>query len=112
MTRITHHDLRHFFATVCIESGVDIPTVSRWLGHRDGRALAMRTYGGTQHGAGSEGILCTKRANSARLNQSRIGGLDWLMGERIRINGCRRVHRNPAFAFITPNLARQFSVHP
>lgn len=45
MKRITHHDLRHFFATVCIESGVDIPTVSRWLGHKDGGVLAMRTYG-------------------------------------------------------------------
>jgi integrase len=42
---ITHHDLRHLFATRCIESGVDIPTVSRWLGHADGGALAMRTYG-------------------------------------------------------------------
>jgi integrase len=41
----THHDLRHFFATTCIESGVDIPTVSRWLGHKDGGALAMRVYG-------------------------------------------------------------------
>ena len=36
---------RHFFATTCIESGVDIPTISRWLGHKDGGALAMRTYG-------------------------------------------------------------------
>jgi len=45
MQRITHHDLRHLFATRCIESGVDIPTVSRWLGHKDGGALAMRTYG-------------------------------------------------------------------
>ncbi len=45
MARITHQDLRHFFATVCIESGVEIPTVSRWLGHKDGGALAMRTYG-------------------------------------------------------------------
>lgn len=43
--RLTHHDLRHLFATRCIESGVDIPTVSRWLGHRDGGALAMKTYG-------------------------------------------------------------------
>ena len=43
--RLTHHDLRHYFATKCIESGVDIPTVSRWLGHKDGGALAMRTYG-------------------------------------------------------------------
>jgi len=24
---------------------VDIPTVSRWLGHKDGGALAMKTYG-------------------------------------------------------------------
>ena len=43
--RITHHDLRHLFATRCIESGVDIPTFSRWLGHKDGGALAMKTYG-------------------------------------------------------------------
>jgi integrase len=45
MQRITHHDLRHLFATICIESGVDIPTVSRWLGHKDGGALCMKTYG-------------------------------------------------------------------
>lgn len=45
MDRITHHDLRHLFATICIESGVDISTVSRWLGHKDGGALAMKTYG-------------------------------------------------------------------
>jgi len=45
MPRITHHDLRHLFATRCIESGVDIATVSRWLGHKDGGALAMKVYG-------------------------------------------------------------------
>ena len=43
--RIVHHDLRHLFATTCIENGIDIPTVSRWMGHKDGGALAMRTYG-------------------------------------------------------------------
>jgi integrase len=43
--KLRHHDLRHLFATRCIESGVDIPTVSRWLGHKDGGALAMKTYG-------------------------------------------------------------------
>jgi integrase len=42
---LTHHNLRHLFATNCIESGVDIPTVSRWLGHSDGGALAMKIYG-------------------------------------------------------------------
>jgi integrase len=45
LPRFTHHDFRHFFATTCIESGVDIPTISRWLGHNDGGALAMKTYG-------------------------------------------------------------------
>ena len=42
---ITHHDLRHLFATTCIESGIDIPTVANWLGHLDGGALAMKIYG-------------------------------------------------------------------
>jgi integrase len=41
---LRHHDLRHYFATACIESGVPIPTVSDWLGHADGGALLMRTY--------------------------------------------------------------------
>jgi integrase len=45
ISRITHHDLRHLFATRCIEAGVDVPTVSRWLGHNDGGALAMKVYG-------------------------------------------------------------------
>lgn len=43
--RFTPHTCRHMFATVCIESGVDIPTVAKWLGHKDGGALAMRVYG-------------------------------------------------------------------
>jgi integrase len=45
MNRFTHHDFRHLFATTCIEGGVDIPTVSRWLGHKDGGALCMKVYG-------------------------------------------------------------------
>ena len=39
------HDLRHYFATHCLEMGVDIPTVAKWLGHRDGGVLVMKTYG-------------------------------------------------------------------
>ena len=43
--RLTHHDLRHFFATRLIEMGIDIPTVAKLLGHADGGALAMKVYG-------------------------------------------------------------------
>lgn len=39
------HDLRHIFATRCIEAGVDVPTLASWLGHRDGGVLAMQVYG-------------------------------------------------------------------
>jgi integrase len=42
---LTHQDLRHYFATKAIQSGVDVPTVAKWLGHNDGGVLAMRTYG-------------------------------------------------------------------
>jgi len=42
---LRNHDLGHYFASVGIARGVDIPTVSRWLGHADGGALAMKTYG-------------------------------------------------------------------
>ena len=41
---ISHHDLRHLFATVGIENAIDIPTIANWLGHKDGGALAMKTY--------------------------------------------------------------------
>lgn len=66
--RITHHDLRHLFATVCIESGVDIPTVSRWLNHKDGGALAMRTYG---HLRREHSIAQAQRVSFAPVEASR-----------------------------------------
>ena len=44
LPRLSHHDFRHLFATRCIESSVDIPTVARWLGHSDGGALLGRVY--------------------------------------------------------------------
>jgi integrase len=51
-----HHSLRHFFATRCIESGVDIPTVAHWLGHKDGGALLMKTYSHLQQAHSLEQI--------------------------------------------------------
>lgn len=58
--RITHHDLRHLFATTAIESGIDVPTVSKWLGHKDGGALAMKTYG---HLRDSHSLEMAKKIN-------------------------------------------------
>jgi integrase len=44
LSHITHHDLRHWFARSAISKGIDVPTVARWLGHKDGGALLIRTY--------------------------------------------------------------------
>jgi integrase len=42
--RMSYHCFRHSFGTWCIQGGVDVPTVARWLGHQDGGALAAKTY--------------------------------------------------------------------
>ena len=39
------HDLRHIFATRCIEAGVDFKTLAEWLGHQDGGILCAKIYG-------------------------------------------------------------------
>lgn len=41
---LTQHSLRHYFATCAIESNAPIPTVARWMGHKDGGALLMKRY--------------------------------------------------------------------
>ena len=48
--------------------GVDIPTVSRWLGHKDGGALAMKTYG---HLRREHSIAQAQRVTSRESRQSR-----------------------------------------
>lgn len=44
LPRLSHHDFRHLFVTRAIESGVDLPTLARWVGHQDGGALLARRY--------------------------------------------------------------------
>lgn len=39
-----NHDLRHFFASACIASGVDIITIAHWMGHTDAKQI-FKTYG-------------------------------------------------------------------
>jgi integrase len=43
--RLCPHDLRHWFATRCLECGIDPPTVAAWLGHADKGATVMKVYG-------------------------------------------------------------------
>lgn len=42
--RLGFHDLRRYFATRVMELGADPQTVSRWIGHKDGGVLLLRTY--------------------------------------------------------------------
>jgi len=39
------HDLRHFFASYCVMSGIDFKTIAEWLGHESGTALIDKVYG-------------------------------------------------------------------
>lgn len=41
---LTNHQLRHLFATRCLESRIDIKTVAEWLDHVDGGALLLKRY--------------------------------------------------------------------
>lgn len=86
MNRVTHRDLRHLFATRCIESGVDIPTVSPGLGHSDGGALAMKVYGHLrdQHSvAMAQKVAFTPPSDKAEIRplpRSKSGGTESLFG--------------------------------
>jgi integrase len=44
LPKLRHHDLRHYFITVAVESGASIPAVADWVGHTDGGALLLKTY--------------------------------------------------------------------
>jgi integrase len=39
------HDLRHFFISYAVMSGVDYMTIAKWVGHRDGGILIGKVYG-------------------------------------------------------------------
>jgi site-specific recombinase XerD len=43
--KLTHHALRHTFATKCIEAGKDVVTVAGWLGHNDNGRTVIMVYG-------------------------------------------------------------------
>ena len=39
------HDLRHFFCSMCVMSGLDFMTIAKWVGHQDGGILIGKVYG-------------------------------------------------------------------
>jgi integrase len=42
--RLSHHDLRHLFATRAIEAKVDLVVLAGWLGHKDAK-MVLAVYG-------------------------------------------------------------------
>jgi hypothetical protein len=44
MSDFKFHDLRHFFASFSVMSGIDTLTVASWLGHADGGVLLAKIY--------------------------------------------------------------------
>ncbi|HTR43449.1 MAG TPA: tyrosine-type recombinase/integrase [Pseudomonadales bacterium] len=45
LPNFTFHDLRHFFISYCVMSGIDTMTVAVWVQHADGGVLIGRVYG-------------------------------------------------------------------
>ena len=50
----TCHACRHFFASMCLMSKVDLQTVASWLGHKDNGVLLAKTYSHLLHEITSE----------------------------------------------------------
>ena len=59
--RPTFHDLRHTFATAAIAHGVDIKTVSSFMGHANA-AMTMNTYADADPDAKRRGAETVARA--------------------------------------------------
>ena len=57
---IQAHHCEHWLTDRGGQAGVDIPTVSRWLGHKDGGALAMRVYGHLRNEHSTRSIALVK----------------------------------------------------
>lgn len=52
--KFTHHDMRRYFTTRCMEQSVPVRTLAGWLRHKDGGALLLRTYAAHQDKASLE----------------------------------------------------------
>lgn len=61
LPRLTFHHLRHTGASLMIEAGIDVKTISERMGHVDGGALVLRTYGHLYKGRGKQAALQLER---------------------------------------------------
>jgi integrase len=67
------YELRHFCATHLLELGVSPSDVAVQLGHRDGGALVMSTYGHPAEDSARERLKRAYGANVAALRKPRGG---------------------------------------
>lgn len=74
--RLRVHDLRHVYASHCVQAGVPIPTVAALLGHQDGGALVLRRYGRwgpDDAGAQAVAALAAMRGGARTKSRARPG---------------------------------------
>jgi integrase len=45
LTHLGFHDMRHYFISHCVMSGIDCMTIAKWVGHKDGGILIGKVYG-------------------------------------------------------------------
>ena len=55
---MTPYACRHFFITRCLESCVDVATIAKWVGHKDGGKLILDTY---SHVSDEHGMKMAKK---------------------------------------------------
>ena len=66
LTRVRFHDLRHTFATLALQNGVDVKTVSGMLGHYSA-GFALDTYAHMTTAAQKEAARAMKRVLTTAL---------------------------------------------
>jgi integrase len=72
-THHTAHSFRHYFAISMLSVGVDVETVSRWLGHADVK-ITLKHYGHANkdyHDAASKKMMEARKAIAARRDESK-----------------------------------------
>jgi len=67
--RFTTHGLRHLFGTACMEAGVDVRTVAKWMGHKDNGALLLKIHA---HVRGDHETAMAKKVIFAKTTASEV----------------------------------------